>query len=147
MNLRILFRYELKKTFSQRAYWIALLVMLFMLAANEMIPVYTGNYKPKLQQEKALSGTVVDDAIIEEIRNAPEMHAYDPIYSLLKYATGQPDISNVTAESLYRTRAEVNDALMTEDHVTDEERAFWKNLDSANKKPFIYQYDGVYQMI
>ncbi|MBR1560644.1 MAG: hypothetical protein IJ646_10440, partial [Clostridia bacterium] len=144
MDTRTLLRYELKKTFGQRAYWMALAVMVLLLVANELIPIYTGNYLPKLRREVALSGTAVDDAVIEAIQAAPDQHAYDPIYSLIKYATGRTDITGVTAASLYRTREEVNDGLMTEDHVTDAERAYWKARDSANATPFVYRYDGAY---
>ena len=143
--MKTLISYEFKKVLSQKAYWGALLVMLLILAANEATPVVLGNYQPKRNRELSLSGTVIDDAIIWEIRAAEDPHEYDPIYEFIKNATGRTDLSSMTAGEVYQTRDKVNNDLMTESKVSEEERSFWKGLDEKNKTPFVYRYDGAYE--
>ena len=143
--MKSLVYYEFKKVLSQKAYWLALAVMLLILFANEVTPMVLGNYKPKRERELSLSGTVIDDEIIGEIGAADEPHDYDPIYEFIKNATGRTEISGMTAEELYQTRDKVNNNLMTESKVSEEERSFWKELDELNESPFVYNYDGAYE--
>ncbi|MBR1797609.1 MAG: hypothetical protein IJ757_06340 [Clostridiales bacterium] len=145
MNYGRLLKYELKKVLAQKAYWLALIVMIVMLIANETIPIYTGNYETKMSRMKAMSGTVIDDEIIDTIREVDDPHEYDPIYEFLKFATGSTDLTGVTAESLYKTRDLVNVALMEEDGATAEEVKYWQELDKSNVVPFTYTYDGFYE--
>ena len=143
--MRTLISYEFKKVLLQKSYWIALVLMLLILLANELTPVVLGNYQPKKDRELSLSGIVIDDEIIAKIADADNPHEYDPIYEFIKHTTGTSDISSMTANDLYQTRDEVNDDLMTDSKVSDEERAFWKSLDESNERPFVYQYDGAYE--
>ena len=143
--MKTLIYYEFKKVLSQKAYWIALAVMLLILIANEATPVVLGTFHPKKDRELSLSGTAIDDAVITDIGAADDPHTYDPIYEFIKNTTGRTDISEMTAEELYQTRDKVNNDLMTESKVSEEERSFWKDLDDKNDSPFVYKYDGAYE--
>ncbi len=145
MNTKILFSYELKKIFSQKAYWLALAIMLLILISNEAIPIFTGNYQSKLDREKGLSGTVVNEQIIREIQVADEPHKYDPIYLLLKSTIRGNDISALTEEQLYSKRYDSVYTLMQEENLTEQELAYWTKKDAENVTPFVYEYDGAYE--
>ena len=145
MNFRVLFRYELKKIFSQKAYWLALIVMMLMLAANDITPVFLGTYRQRKEREQALSGTVIDDEILARIDIAEDKHEFGPIYDFLKYATGRTEPAGLTADDLYRIRRENNGHLMDEGLATEEEKSYWEFQDAANTAPFVYKYDGAYE--
>ena len=144
MNFGTLLKFEFKKTFSQKAYWLALIIMLAILLANELFPIFLGNYRPRIERERALSGTVVNEETIQKIVTAENPHDYDPIYEFLKYTTGSTDISDLNEESLYSIRMQVNEGLMDDDKATDKEKEYWRKLDTGNQTPFTYTYDGAY---
>ena len=87
-----LFKYEMRKAFSQKAYWIAIAIMLLVLLANEMTPIITGNFKPKMETEKALSGTVIDDEFLANVQ-PNETGAEDPITFFIKSSTGSTNVT------------------------------------------------------
>lgn len=139
----MVFKYEMKKAFSQRAYWIALAIMLMILLANELTPIFLGNFKPKMETEKVLSGTVIDDEYLASVTEA-EPDSSDPLVFFIKSSTGSNDITGYTADELYGRRTDINTRLMRSDRISEGVISRWLELDSANKAPFTYRYCGAY---
>lgn len=142
--MRELFKFEIKKTFTQRTYLLALLFMIFILIANEFTPMFLGNFEPKQQMEHKLSGTVVDDTFLQEIKQAEDLKQYGPLEFFLKASTGQTDVTDLTEEKLYQTRKEINERLMRQDKISEEDIRFWEKSDERNIAPFRYDYCGLY---
>lgn len=139
----MVFRFEMKKAFSQKAYWIALAIMVLILIGNEITPIILNNFKPKMQMERSLSGTVIDDTYLSSISEA-ESDSNDPLVFFIKSCTGSSDVAGYTADELYSKRAEINTRLMRSDRISDGVIAKWLELDSQNKAPFTYHYCGGY---
>lgn len=137
----MIFKYEMKKTFSQRAYWIALALMVLVLIGNELTPIFLGNFYPKMNTEKSLSGTVIDDTFLASIGEI-EPDTNNPLVFFIKSATGSSDITGYTADELYSKRKEINNKLMKSDRIPDNVIAKWNELDSKNEEPFVYHYCG-----
>lgn len=139
-----LFQFELKKVFCRRSYIIAMLIMICILVSNEVTPIILGNYKPKKESEKALSGTVVDDEYLSCLQAKEEHNTTNPVEFFIKAATGQSEITGHTQESLYRARREINESMMRSNGLSDKSIEVWKMWDSRNEEPFTYLYSGSY---
>ena len=138
-----LFKYEMRKAFSQKAYWIAIAIMLLVLLANEMTPIITGNFKPKMETENALSGTVIDDEFLANVQ-PNETGAEDPITFFIKSSTGSTDVTGHAADELYARRTEVNTRLMADAGISEADLQWWLNKDKENVAPFKYTYCTAY---
>lgn len=139
----VIFKYEMKKAFKQRAYWIALAIMLLILLTNELTPIFLGNFGPRLQTEKSLSGTIIDDTYLASVTDAGT-DSNDPLVFFIKGCTAAGDITGYTAKELYDRRTEINTRLMESDGLSDSVIAKWLKLDSENRTPFTYYYCGSY---
>lgn len=141
---RELFKFEQRKVFTQKAYWCALAVMMIILVVNEFVPVMLGNYRIDRTRQQNLSGTVIDEKFLEEIKKSDNYKDYAPIDYFIKTITGKTDFSEVTEESLYQDRTTLCEKLLDDARLSEKEKDFWRESDQQNKAPFTYTYDGAY---
>lgn len=142
-----LFKYELKKVLSKKAYILAVLIMMAIILGNELTPVILGNYRTRKASELALSGTVINDICLATLTDEGEHGTTNPIEFFVKSATGSTYVSGWSEETLYSTRDEINASMMRKGKIPEKDIAVWQKWDSKNKAPYTYVYSGLYTSI
>ena len=139
--LKTIYKYELKKLFFARVNMIAMagsvimLVFLVISSLSESIPA-------SREAERELDGRVIDGQLFEEIEPVLQYEngmtvlkitegneQYVPILNMMFYGMGFYDLRR---QRIYQ-RFEKQD-------LTEEEIAYWEELDAKVAKPFIYHY-------
>lgn len=156
-NFGAMMRYEIRKILCRRITVVVLsVVTLFMIAMN--VGEYIAGEKVINAEEKALSGRVVDDDMLSEMREAIELKeatlsdgapivvgispkdvAYDPLMNYLYMLGGNYDKAyNMTQDKLYSTFEGVIDDALREQHLTDKEIQYWNDKRADNPPVLTY---------
>ena len=156
-NFGEMMRYEIRKILCRRITVVVLsVVTLLMIAMN--VGEYIGGEKVINAEEKALSGRVVDDDMLSDMREAIELKeatlsdgesivvgispkdvAYDPLMNYLYMLGGNYDKAyNMTRDKLYSTFEGVIDDALREQHLTDKEIQYWNDKKSDNPQMLTY---------
>lgn len=143
-NFGVLFKYELKKIFSQKAYWCALVILLGICLLNEVTPVLLGNYKREQERMDSINGTTINDEFLNEIKTSDDHNKYYPLDFFLMAATGKTDFTDITEQNLYETRLTICEGLMTQAKVSEKEKEYWRYHDSQISTPYYYEKDVAY---
>lgn len=156
-NLGTMYLFELRKIFLRKTTVIVLsIVTVLMIAMN--IGEYIAGRKIVNIEEKALVGRVVDDAMLDEMREAIELKkattddgetvsigvsvldkTYEPLFNYLYMVGGNYDKAyNMTEENLYKTFNGVIDDNLNEQYLSDAEKAYWEKRRADNPDRLIY---------
>ncbi len=146
-NFGTLFKFELKKALRKKAFWIALLAMLAIVAANELTPLFLGNYPKDMQVERRVSGTTIDEDFLKTVAatDPNDYKKFGRIETFLKLTTYEIDFSEVTEKGVYGSRTKINERMMDELHLSEGDRQYWRDSDAKNPTPYTYYYSGMYQ--
>lgn len=176
-----LLKFELKKLLKKKSVWICLAVSLLLLPFSlfsnilfykmsidtERGSLNEGYYavlKADIEQDKELSGKVIDGDFIEFLRdaetvteegksldtNSPEyikyIRAYDNAQVYILQMSGY-DGEEASAEKLYRVRSEYMENDWNDNCLTDGEKQYLKAMEDKVAKPFVYRYCRGYEII
>lgn len=126
---------------------------------------YLAVLKADIAQDKELSGRPIDDDFISFLqeaekvseigqsydKNSPEyikyIRAYNEASTYIWVMSGYEDTDGMTAEKLYRTRAEYMEDEWDYYLLDDGAKQYLKVMDDKNAKPFTYRYCSAYQVI
>lgn len=148
-NYGDIYRFEVKKIMKNRLTVAMLLVTVLFIIIEAFTPKL---YMTKEMEEaqKVLDGTVIDDTLLQEmypklIDNGTVWTADNMIYEKIKDIQDGilPDganLSDYSAEELYKERNSAIMAIMQEDKLTEGELQWWKNENSKIDTPFMYHY-------
>ena len=151
--LKTIYKYELKKLFFARVNMIAMagsvimLVFLVISSLSESIPA-------SREAERELDGRVIDGQLFEEIEPVLQYEngmtvlkitegneQYVPILNMIMPITGDEfDFSRFYGMGFYELRRQRIDQRFEKQDLTEEEIAYWEELDAKVAKPFIYHY-------
>ncbi len=176
-----LLKFEFKKLLKKKSVWICLAVSLLLLPFSLFSNIlffrmnidtergsldkgYYAVLKADIEQDKELSGRVIDDDFIEFLRdaekvteegesydiNSPEyikyIRAYDTAQMYILQMSGY-DGEEASAEKLYRVRSEHMENDWNDNCLTDGEKQYLKEMDGSVTKPFVYRYCRGYEII
>lgn len=126
---------------------------------------YLAVLKADIEQDRELSGRPIDDDFlaflqdsekVSEIgksydKNSPEyikyIRAYNEASSYIWVMNGYGDTDGMTAEKLYRTRAEYMEEEWDYYLLDEGAKQYLKAMDDKNAKPFTYRYCSAYRVI
>ena len=151
--LKTIYKYELKKLFFARVNMIAMagsvimLVFLVISSLSESIPA-------SREAERELDGRVIDGQLFEEIEPVLQYEngmtvlkitegneQYVPILNMILPLTGDEfDFSRFYGMGFYDLRRQRIYQRFEKQDLTEEEIAYWEELDAKVAKPFIYHY-------
>ena len=148
-NYGELYRFEIKKIMKNRLTVAMLIVTVLFILIEAFIPkLYLS--KEMEDAQKVLDGTVIDDALLQEmypklISNGTVWTADNAMYEkIADMGDGiLPDganLSDYSADELYKERKSAIMAMMQEDNLTERELQWWKNENSKIDTPFTYRY-------
>lgn len=145
-----LYRYELKKIFSQKALLCAFLLLFVLINAISMTPMVTGSIdNVKIKEE--LSGRAIDESLIQEFYSNEDDPKYYDIKEFIKYCINNNQYEGLSSEDVYNKRLETTNQFLKEDLLTEKELQYWKNKESKLTKPFTYikadAYTEVYNSV
>lgn len=179
-----LLKFEFKKLLKKKSVWICLAVSLLLLPFSLFSNIlffrmnidtergsldkgYYAVLKADIDQDKELSGKVIDDDFIEFLRNAekvteegerldkssPEyikyIRAYDNARTYLLYGFGMSGFEDeeITAQKLYDYRKEYMENEWDYNMLTEGEKQYLRAADNAVDNPFVYRYCRGYEII
>lgn len=148
-NYGELYRFEIKKIMKNRLTVAMLIVTVLFILIEAFIPkLYLS--KEMEDAQKVLDGTVIDDALLQEmypklISNGTVWTADNAMYEKIADMEDGilPDganLSDFSADELYKERKSAIMAMMQEDNLTERELQWWKNENSKIDTPFTYRY-------
>ncbi len=148
-NYGELYRFEIKKIMKNRLTVAMLIVTVLFILIEAFIPkLYLS--KEMEDAQKVLDGTVIDDALLQEmypklISNGTVWTADNAMYEKIADMEDGilPDganLSDYSADELYKERKSAIMAMMQEDNLTERELQWWKNENSKIDTPFTYRY-------
>ena len=148
-NYGELYRFEIKKIMKNRLTVAMLIVTVLFILIEAFIPkLYLS--KEMEDAQKVLDGTVIDDALLQEmypklISNGTVWTADNAMYEKIADMEDGilPDganLSDYSADELYKERKSAIMAMMQEDNLTERELQWWKNATSKVDTPFTYRY-------
>lgn len=126
---------------------------------------YLAVLKADIEQDRELSGRPIDDDFLaflqdsEKVsesgksydKNSPEyikyIRAYNEASSYIWVMNGYGDTDGMTAEKLYRTRAEYMEEEWDYYLLDEGAKQYLKAMDDKNAKPFTYRYCSAYRVI
>ncbi len=176
-----LLKFEFKKLLKKKSVWICLAVSLLCLPMSLFANVlfykmsidtergslnegYYAVLKADTEQDKELSGRVIDDNFIEFLhdaekvaengedydKNSPEyikyVRAYDNAQMYILQMSGYTD-EKINDGELYRIRSEYMENDWTDNCLTDGEKQYLKSMEDKVDKPFVYRYCRGYDII
>ena len=148
-NYGELYRFEIKKIMKNRLTVAMLIVTVLFILIEAFIPkLYLS--KEMEDAQKVLDGTVIDDALLQEmypklISNGTVWTADNAMYEKIADMEDGilPDganLSDYSADELYKERKSAIMAMMQEDNLTERELQWWANENSKIVIPFTYHY-------
>lgn len=148
-NYGELYRFEIKKIMKNRLTVAMLIVTVLFILIEAFIPkLYLS--KEMEDAQKVLDGTVIDDALLQEmypklISNGTVWTADNAMYEKIADMEDGilPDganLSDYSADELYKERKSAIMAMMQEGNLTERELQWWKNENSKIDTPFTYRY-------
>lgn len=167
-----LLKYEFKKLFKKKSVWITVIISILFLPATLLANVlfysmnietergslHDGYYavlKADIEQDKELSGRVIDDDFIEFLReaekvtekgksydkNSPEYIKYVRAYEYAREYLLLDDSDEIkNADELYRMRSEAMENDYTFNRLNEAEKQYLKAMEETVEKPFTYRY-------
>lgn len=148
-----LYKYELKKLFSQKAFICSFLLLFLVLNAISLTPIVTGSIND-VKAKDELSSRLIDDSLINEFNNDSENIKYLDIKEFIKYCTNSNEYKGLSSSDIYSKRLETTEKFIEEDYLTIQENNYWDRKSSGIEVPFIYKradaytevYNSVYVM-
>ena len=138
-----LYHYEMKKLLSQKVLWIAFFIMTALIVAQGLTGLIVGN-ADLLKKADEISGRKVDQKLISEIQEGNKLDDYPMMKNLWTQCLQKNDLTGVDEQTLYESRLAVNEDQMDVYQMSDEEKAYWNELDTKVQKPFVYQREDGY---
>lgn len=167
-NFTTLVKYEYQKLLKRRIVWVSFSVFLLLILVSVCLPLFTNSVtyengmtyregdllKEKNAASQSLSGTPIDDALLDEMKKSDEIEVNsDADYvertkynSLLTFITGITDKGTlVTTDELYTLRWKAVQNSWEQNVLTTEEKAYLTELEGEIDTPFVYAYTMAYQ--
>lgn len=145
-----LYYYEVKKILCQKVLWVAVLLMTLVLIGSGLADVIAGKSTDS-ESCKRFSGRMIDDALLEEVQEAPNSEDFIVFRNFITFCMGGSEHGLVDAEQVYNARKETSEKQMTQELLTEKEKEYWHKKESEVKKPFTYYYEegfaGIYSSI
>ena len=148
-NYGEIYRFEIRKIVKNRLTAAMLAVTVLFIIIEAFIPkLYMS--KEREDSQKVLDGTVIDDALLQEMYPkligsgtvwTADNSQYERIFSIANgIIRDNARVPEYSANELYREREAVISELMKEDNLTDGEILWWKNENAKTDIPFTYRY-------
>ncbi len=155
-NFGTLYYYELKKILQKKMVWITwgiifgfvvlMAVGNVLFESNEENGQKISAYEKMItdrENARALSGRIIDDTLLDEMKEAGGRGRYDAIYQFVRHLQNEHEaIMNTNAEELYRIRADQIATWWKNQKLTEGEIAYWQEKEENLKIPFTYEYAG-----
>ena len=141
-----LYKYELKKIFSQKFFILAFALLFIFSIAISVTPMITGSINT-IKQKDVISGRTLDDSLFQEFYEDRKSDTYYDIKEFIKYCLNKEEFDNVSASEIYESRLKQLQKEFDTDNLTEGERQYWLNKENDIKKPFVYQRDDAYSEI
>lgn len=138
-----LYKYELKKIFSQKAFLWAFLLLFLVTNAIAFTPMVTGSIE-NVKVKNVLSERVIDDALIQEFYGDAENPKYYDIKEFVKYCVNSNQYEGLSADDIYNKRLETLDQFYKEDYLSEKEIKYWNEKENKLIKPFTYKAADAY---
>lgn len=137
-----LYKYELKKIFSQKYFLLASIIMSVFLLAVGITPAFTGSV-PTAKEKQAVSNRFIDDELITEAKE----NNGDGIYQyIVDFVNNCQLVENDTynAKQIYEARLETIEKAKENSYLSDKETKYWNDKSKQIETPFIYYADSGY---
>lgn len=141
-----LYKYELKKIFSQKAFLCAFVLLFLLVNAIAFTPMVTGSIE-RVKVKYELSGRALDDPLFQEFYNNKEDPKYYDVQEFIKTSINSNQIEGLSSEEIYNRRLETLDQYLKEDYLSEKELKYWENRESSLTKPFTYKSADAYTEI
>ena len=138
-----LYKYELKKIFSQKAFLWAFLLLLLLVNAIACTPMVTGSIE-NVKAKQEISGRVIDESLIYELNDDKENNKFYDIKEFIKYCTNSNQYEGLSEKDIYNKRLETLDQFFKEDYLYDDEIKYWNDKENKLVKPFTYEKADAY---
>lgn len=138
-----LYKYELKKIFSQKAFLCAFLLLFVLTNAIACSPMVTGSIDTVKAKEE-LSGRIIDESLIQEFYSDEENPKYYDIKEFIKYCINNNQYEGLKAEDIYNKRIVLLNQFYKEDYLSEKEIDYWNEKENKLIKPFIYNKADAY---
>lgn len=138
-----LYRYELKKIFSQKAFLYSFLLLFLLVNAIACTPMATGSIE-NVKVKEEISERIIDEFLIQEFYNDEENPKYYDIKEFIKYCTNSNQYEGLSEEEIYNERSKTLEQFFKEDYLTDKEIKYWNDKDLKLVKPFTYKKADAY---
>ena len=141
-----LYKYELKKIFSQKYFTIAFLVLYVFVMAVSVTPMITGSIN-SIKSKQEISNRLLDDSLFEEFYSNREDDKYHDVNDFIKYCTNSEKFDDLSANEIYGKRLEQLSREFKTDNLNEGEIKYWLEKENELNKPFVYQADDAYSEI
>lgn len=141
-----LYKYEIKKIFSQKFFVLAFVLLLAFSLAISVTPMITGSINA-IKQKDSISGRTLDDSLFQEFYENRKSDTYYDVNEFIKYCLNSEDFEDISASEIYEGRLKQLQREFDVDNLTEGERQYWLNRENEINKPFIYQRDDAYSEV
>lgn len=140
----LLYKYELKKIFSQKVLWATLLIFTLLTIGVGISPILSSNFEAGIKAKKELSGRYIDDVLLSEYFDGNKKEGFGVIGDFIRFSLRKNEFEKIDEKTLYEERISNNLADMKKDNLGGGEVGYWLDKEKEVKKPFLYQYDEGY---
>lgn len=141
-----LYKYELKKIFSQKFFVLAFILLFIFVMAVSITPMITGSIEA-IKQKDTISGRALDDSLFQEFYANRKSDTYYDVKEFIKYSLNKEEFDDVSAKGIYESRFKLLNKEFDTDNLTEGERKYWLEKENELSKPFVYQRDDAYSEI
>lgn len=138
-----LYKYELKKIFSQKYFLLVSLVMTLFLMAVGITPYFTGSI-PSNQDAEVVSGRYIDDSLINEAKENNGKGVYSTIIDFMKQSVNSNQIDDYSSKDIYDERLQTIENDMKNSYLSEAEINYWHEKGKEIETPFVYYVDTGY---
>ncbi len=148
-NFGELYRFEIRKIMKNRLTIAMLIVTVLFILIEAFIPKLVLT-KEMMDAQKVLDGRLIDDALLQEMYpklegngrlwNAQNNQFEEIVNMEMALIPDGAELSDYSADEMYRLREERILEIMQADFMTDGEIEWWKNEGSKVNTPFTYRY-------
>ena len=138
-----LYKYELKKIFSQKYLILVSIVMTLFLIAVGITPYFTGSI-PTNQDVEKVSGRYIDDSLIHEVKDSNGKGVYSTIVDFMKQSVNSNEIDDYYAADIYNKRLLTIEKDMQNSYLSKAETDYWNKRAKEIETPFVYYVDTGY---
>ena len=138
-----LYRYELKKIFSQKAFLYSFVLLFLLVNAIACTPMVTGSIEDVKAKEE-ISGRAIDESLIYELYDDKENPKFYDIKEFIKYCTNSNQYEGLNSEDIYNKRIETLKQYYAEDYLSEKEIKYWNDKELKLVKPFTYKKADAY---